>query len=441
MDIRVPDLAEGVESGTVVGILVKEGDQVRKDQDILELETKKAVATIPSTGEGQVTKIHVKPGDEVAVGQVVISLAASGAPASAASSMAARPEGKALRPEPEVRQDEARQEYVETGRPSIPTGGNGDLSYQYQSKTGFPPPASPTIRRLAKDLGIDLTRVRGSEAGGRIGMQDLRNYIQNLQRAASQPRAAAPAYAQPSAPVSVDFSKWGPVRKQKMTPIRQAISQQMVLSWTTIPHVTQYDDADISGILALRKKHMAAYEKKKVNLTVTSFVIKAVVDVLKKHPIFNCSLDEATKEIVYKDYIHLGIAVNTEAGLMVPVIRDAGKKSVLELSKELVELAEKARARKIGIEEMQGGTFTISNQGGIGGAHFTPIINKPEVAILGIGQGKKKPAFEDKKVVEKMFMPLCLSYDHRVIDGASAAAFIKELVQALENFDEKTLKI
>jgi pyruvate dehydrogenase E2 component (dihydrolipoamide acetyltransferase) len=436
MDIRIPDLAEGVESGTVVNILVKEGDTVRKDQDVLELETKKAVASIPSTTDGKVTKILVKTGDEVAVGQPVISIAPSGAAAPAPAAPAAQAPAPSYSAQPAP---------AAVSAPAASGAGNGDLSFQYQSKSGFAPPASPTIRRLAKDLGIDLTLVRGSESGGRIVIEDLKSYIQQLHRAAQQPRPAAASQGASAssapAPVSIDFSKWGPVRKQKMTPIRQAISQQMSASWTTIPHVTQYDEADITDLLALRKKHLAAYDKKGANLTVTSFVLKAVIEVLKKYPIFNASLDEATKEIVFKDYINLGIAVNTEAGLMVPVIRDAQKKNMLELSKDLVALAEKARARKIGIDEMQGGSFTISNQGGIGGAHFTPIINKPEVAILGIGQGKTKPAFQDKKVVARTFMPLCLSYDHRIIDGASAAALIKDLVQSLEAFDDKALKI
>jgi pyruvate dehydrogenase E2 component (dihydrolipoamide acetyltransferase) len=215
----------------------------------------------------------------------------------------------------------------------------------------------------------------------------------------------------------------------------------MLENWNAIPHVTQFDEADITGLLALRKKYVEAYEKKGARLTVTSFVLKAVADTLKKHPIFNSSLDEATQEIVFKDYVHIGIAVDTEAGLIVPVIRDADKKNLVELSKELESVATKARDRKVTADELKGGTFTISNQGGIGGAHFTPIVNKPEVAILGLGRAVAKPVAREGKVEVRTLMPIGLSYDHRVIDGGSAARFTVDLIKAIENFDEKAVTI
>jgi pyruvate dehydrogenase E2 component (dihydrolipoamide acetyltransferase) len=239
----------------------------------------------------------------------------------------------------------------------------------------------------------------------------------------------------------VDFSKWGEISKKPMSSLRKIISRRMVENWNAIPHVTQFDDADITGVLALRKKYVEAYEKKGARLTVTSFVLKAVADTLKKHPIFNSSLDEAANEIVLKQYIHIGIAVDTEAGLIVPVLRDVDKKDLVQLSKELEELAKKARDRKVSGDDLKGGSFTISNQGGIGGAHFTPIVNKPEVAILGLGKGATKAVVRDGKIEPRAMLPLGLSYDHRVIDGGAAARFIVDLVKAIENFDEKLVKI
>ncbi len=226
-----------------------------------------------------------------------------------------------------------------------------------------------------------------------------------------------------------------------MSQLRKVISRRMVENWNAIPHVTQFDEADITSLLELRKKYVAAYEQKGARLTLTTFVLKAVVATLKKHPIFNSSLDEVSEEIVYKEYYHIGIAVDTEAGLIVPVIRDVDKKSMVELSKELEELAKKARDRKVTADELKGGTFTISNQGGIGGAHFTPIVNKPEVAILGLGKGALKPVVRNGQIEPRMMLPLGLSYDHRVIDGGAAARFTVDFLQALENFQDGEAKI
>jgi pyruvate dehydrogenase E2 component (dihydrolipoamide acetyltransferase) len=310
---------------------------------------------------------------------------------------------------------------------------------------GVPPAASPSIRRIARELGIDLTRIRGSERGGRIVMADLRNYIARLQALASQQAQIQP---QPSvqvpskpAPVSIDFSAWGKIERKKISQLRKTISAKMVASWTTAPHVTQFDNADITDLLALRKKYQKVYEKKKANLTLTPFILKAVVATLKRHPMFNASIDEAAGDIVYKHYYHIGIAVDTEQGLIVPVIRDVDKKSLLELSLELQDLAERTRQRKVSLDEMQGGTFTISNQGSIGGAHFTPIINTPEVAILGVGRASLEPVVKGKKIVQRMILPLGLSYDHRLIDGANAARFITDFVQALQSFADRDVKL
>jgi pyruvate dehydrogenase E2 component (dihydrolipoamide acetyltransferase) len=271
-------------------------------------------------------------------------------------------------------------------------------------------------------------------------LEDVRAYIQRLQRLAAQPVGPAQAKAAPvaaPAPEQIDFSKWGPISKQPVSPLRQVIARRMAENWNAVPHVTQFDEADITSLNELRKKYSAAYEKKCARLTLTSFVLKVVVDTLRKHPALNSSLDEAAREIVIKNYYHLGVAVDTEAGLIVPVIRDVDKKGVFELSKELDELARKARERKVSAEEIKGGTFTISNQGGIGGAHFTPIVNKPEVAILGLGRGSLRAVVCDGKIEPRLMLPIGLSYDHRVIDGGAAARFTVDLVEAFENFKEE----
>jgi pyruvate dehydrogenase E2 component (dihydrolipoamide acetyltransferase) len=299
---------------------------------------------------------------------------------------------------------------------------------------------------MARDLGLDLTQIRGSESGGRVVLEDLRAYIQRLQQIARQAAApSAPAAPAPAPAVqakeAVDFSRWGPVRREKMSSLRRTVSQRMTQSWSAIPKIDQFDDADITHLLALRKKYSAAYEKKKARLTLTPFILKVVANALRKHPRANSSIDEATNEIVFKDYYHLGVAVDTEAGLIVPVLRDSDKKTLLDLSRELNELTEKTRRRKVGIEELQGGTFTISNQGSIGGSYFTPIIYAPQVAILGVGQGGAKAVAVDGKVAVRTLVPLCLSYDHRVLDGGDAVRFLREIVAGLQTFPESDVKI
>jgi len=435
MDLKLPALGEGADSGTVVNLFVKEGDQVTKDQAILELENEKAVATIPSTAAGTVTKIFVKTGDKIAVGQRILALSETGTATSTANAdkpkAAAKP--KAAQPEPE-----------ET--PSEPEGpAEPDEEPEPEPKSGVAPAASPSLRKLAHDLGIDLTRVRGSERGGRIVLEDIRAYIQRLQSRAAAPGqkagTAAPVAAQKPPPEQIDFAKWGPVSKKPLSPLRQVIARRMAENWNAVPRVTQFDEADITAVMELRKKYAAAYEQKGARLTLTSFALKIAAQTLKKHPAFNSSLDEAAQEIVTKEYYHIGVAVDTEAGLIVPVIRDVNKKNLLDLSKELEELAKKARDRKLSAEELKGGTFTISNQGGIGGAHFTPIVNRPEVAILGLGRGAMKAVVRDSKIEPRFMLPIAISYDHRVIDGGVAARFAVDLVQAFEKFDEAGVKL
>jgi pyruvate dehydrogenase E2 component (dihydrolipoamide acetyltransferase) len=438
MDVKLPKLGEGAESGVVVSLAVKEGDQITKGQTILELENEKAVAAIPSSAAGTVRKINVKMGDRISAGQVILVLdAANGGPPEAEAPKAApKPAPKAPRAAKAspAEEEEPAEAYEESEEPTETAA----------DRAGFAPPASPSLRKLAREIGLDLRKVRGTDAGGRISVADVRGYIQRLQREAARPKpapAAPPAVAQPK-PESIDFSQWGPVTKKPLPPIRLTISRRMVENKASIPHVTQFDEADITIMTELRKKYAAEYEKEGARLTLTSFALKAVANALQKFPSFNCSLDEATNELVFKNYYHIGLAVDTEQGLLVPVIRDVNKKDLLQLSKEVQEFAEKARNRKVALEEMKGGTFTISNQGGIGGAHFTPIINKPEVAILGLGRGVLKPVVrENNKIEPRLMMPMGLSYDHRVIDGGEAARFTVELVQVFEKFREEDVRI
>lgn len=410
MDIRLPKLGEGADSGSVVNVLVKVGDRVRKEQTLIELENEKAVASIPATAGGTVTKIHVKPGDKLSVGQLIVSLDADG------GIDASVDDGKrtAVAPEPLV------DDGVELDDEPAPGA--------------LPPAASPAVRKMAREFGIDLRQVRGSERGGRITTADVRAYVQRLKARAAR-GGAAPA------PERIDFSKWGPVERQPFSPLRQTIARRMAESWAIIPHVTQFDEADITGLLELKQRYDDAYEKRGAQLTLTAFLLKVIAAQLNVHWKLNTSLDEASQELVRKRYVHIGIAVDTEAGLVVPVLRDVDKKPLLEVSKELGVLAEKTRRRTVTAEELQGGTFTISNQGGIGGGHFTPIIKKPEVAILGVGKGVLKPVVRGGKVETRVMLPLALSYDHRVIDGADAARFIVDLVKAIETFPESDVKL
>jgi pyruvate dehydrogenase E2 component (dihydrolipoamide acetyltransferase) len=419
MDLKLPKLGEGADSGVVVTVFVKEGDTIAKDQAVIELENEKAVASIPASAAGVVEKIFVKPGDKLSVGQRILSLKGGDKPGAAPAEKAERTEAETQSEEPP---EAAAEPEEETQKPVAA------------------PVASPSLRKLAREVGIDLGRVRGSEPGGRIVIGDIRAYIQRLQKQTEKPKPGAPAAAKPAAE-QVDFSKWGKISKKPLTQLRQVIARRMLENWNSIPHVTQFDDADFTRLNELRKKHAPAYEKQGTRLTLTPLVLKALVETLKKHPIFNSSLDEVTQEVVLKEYFHVGVAVDTEQGLIVPVLRDVDKKSVLELSKELEQLAQKARDRKVTADELKGGTFTISNQGAIGGAHFTPIINNPEVAILGLGRAAMKPVAREGNIELRMMTPLGLSYDHRVIDGGAAARFIVDLVKALEGLNEEFVKM
>lgn len=427
-EVRLPELGENIESGTVVKVLVSVGETVAKDQPLLELETDKAVVEVPSPVAGVVKKVHVHDGAEIKVGQAILTVAAT-APAAArpAPQPAAQPAAPTQPAPPSDGRAAARVEAaVAAPAPARPADGPRRLA-----------PAAPSVRRLARELGVDINRVPGAGPGGRISPEDVKNYVrqQNLAAARAEPAAAPPA---PVAGVTVqaaplpDFSKWGQVEREPMSNVRRVTAERLSQAWATIPHVTQFEKADITDLEKLRKQFARNAEAAGGKLTITAILLKVVAAALKVFPKFNASIDLANREIVYKRYFHLGVAVDTDRGLLVPVIRDVDQKNIIELAVELNEVSQKARDRKLTLEDMQGASFTISNLGGIGGAYFTPIVNPPEVAILGVSRGHIEPVYRDGQFEPRLMLPLSLSYDHRLIDGADAARFARWLAAALE---------
>lgn len=444
VDVKVPDLGEGIESAAVVKVLVSEGNSVEKDQPVLELETDKATFELPSDASGVVRKIHVKEGDKVNVGQTVLTVAGEQTEAAKEKKPAAKQEAAVAKPQPvtakdkevvekqtEAREDQesgAAQEVAEAepsqasaaeSKPEQPAGAPKQLA-----------PAGPSVRRLAREIGIDINQVSGSGPRGRISIDDVKKHA----RLANQKIAARPAAgAGIAAPPLPDFSKWGPIERTPMTNVRLRTAERLSVAWISVPRVTQYDKADITELEDDRKKFSSKVEVAGGKLTVTAILLKVVASALKTFPQFNASVDMSRNEIIYKKYYHIGVAVDTERGLLVPVVRNVDKKNILQLSVDLSELAEKARTKKLTLEEMQGGTFTITNLGGIGGTGFSPIVNYPEAAILGVSRGSIEPVYIDGKFEPCLMLPLSLSYDHRVIDGADAARFLRWIAEAVKD--------
>ena len=413
MEVKLPELGDNVTQATVVGVLVKEGDRVEPGQPLLELETDKAVVEVPAEAGGVVKRVLVKVGDEVRPGQPFLELAEAEGGAEAPPLKAEeRPEAPAPKaeeaPRPAPKEAPPAPQEAPSERRLIP--------------------AAPSIRRLARELGVDLTRLRGTGLAGRITEEDVR-------RAAGLGEAAPAALPAAPAPRLPDFTKWGPVRREPMSGVRKATVRSMSQAWAQVPMVTHFDEADVTELEALRKQYAKKAEEKGFRLTLTAFLLKALALTLKAFPKFNASLDVEAQEIVYKDYIHIGVAVDTPHGLLVPVIRDVDRKGVLRLAEELQEISQRARERKLSPEEMQGATFSLSNLGGIGGTGFTPIVNWPEVAILGVSRSQLKPLWDPGKeaFVPRLVMPFSLTYDHRLIDGADAARFCRHLAGILED--------
>ena len=455
----LPNLGDGVAQGDVLKVLVKVGDTLAVDQSVLELETDKATIEVPSDVAGKVTAINVKAGDKVKPGQAVLTLdganGASGAsvPKEEASKVEAPKQEAAPAPQaPEAPQAPQAQQAPETEAPKAPEKPKASVTNIAAARPSTPAapsaaapaashvtsaPAAPSVRRLAREIGVDVSQVAGSGPGGRITQDDVKEFSKRIMNSigSNGQAAAASGAARPNliGPALPDFAKWGEVERKAMTGIRRKTAEHLSHAWNTIPHVTQFDKADITALEQVRKKYRAEGEKAGGNLTVTAVAAKVIASALKVFPQFNASVDAAGEAIVYKKYINVGIAVDTPNGLLVPVLRNVDQKNLIQLSVEIQQLAEKAKDRKLSLDDMSGGSMSISNLGGIGGTSFTPIVNWPEVAILGISRGTFEPVWNGTTFEPKQMLPLSLSYDHRLIDGADAIRFLRWVAEALEN--------
>ena len=436
IEFKLPELGENVESGDIVEILVSTGDFVEKDQNILEIETDKAVIEVPSTISGNVQEIHVSPGDTVEVGQLIMTIEEAEAGEAPAETPAEESEEEPEAEEEAAPAEEETEEAEEAPEPAPqvekqepePETPAPDQPVHERPTPDRMVPAAPSVRRLAREIGVNISEVPGTGPRNRITAEDVKEYSKKLH---TERKAAA------GAPVSTeplpDFSKWGDVERETMSNVRRKTAQHMMSSWAPVPHVTQYDEADITDLEELRKKWGPRVEKEGGKLTYTAILLKISAAALKVFPQFNASIDMENSEIIYKKYVHIGVAVDTDRGLLVPVVRDVDQKNIIELSAELSEVAGKARNRKLGPDDMAGGCFSISNLGGIGGTNFSPIVNSPEVAILGVSRSTTKPVYQDGEFEPRLILPLSLSYDHRLIDGADAARFLRWICEALED--------
>ena len=422
-EVKLPAMGEGIDDGDVVNMLVKVGDEVEVGQTICELETSKALLEIPSDASGKVEEIRFAEGDKIPVGETIIVLSGvSDTPQSAESTESAQ----ALEAEPEPA---ANPVSTTPAAPTKPAGIKREPRIQPVARPeGAMAPAGPATRRMARELGVDVGQVAGSGPAGRITKEDVKGFIRS---------AVAGSGGLASEPPLPDFTSWGPVERVKPNKVRELTAQHMAQSWSAIPHVTQFDVADITDLEELRRRLDEESKEQGGRLTLTVIAMKALVPVLRAFPMFNSSRDPQTGETVQKYFYNLGIATATDRGLLVPVVRNVDRKNMLELAHELTGLAARAREGKLQPDEFNGGTFTISNQGGIGGGHFTPIVNHPQAAILAIGRSRIEPGYPpgDKsgEVQPRLMLPLAVSYDHRIIDGANAAAFIRRLKESLED--------
>ncbi len=460
IEVTVPDLGDGIDGGDVLEVLVSEGDSIKQDQGILELETDKATVEVPSTHAGTVTKVHVQAGDSVKVGGVILTMEAG----AAASPPPEKPEEPAEEPadEPvdEPESPPAAEPVVEQApapaakspappRPTQPVTGPPTrveptpVSVDHSSGSI---PAGPAVRRFAREVGVELAGIQGSGVGGRITREDVLTQVREINQsakasnanAAARPRNETPAAAAPPAatedlpeiqlPGESSSDDWGPIRIERMPKIRKTIAAQMQKSWESVPRVTNFDDADITDLEVIRQNSKADYAARNIKLTTLPFLIKAVATALRTNPGLNAALDMEHEQVIYRDYINIGIAVDTEKGLMVPALRAADQLSVAQIASTLAKLAEKVRNNDFSIADLRGSTFTISNLGAIGGTYSTPIVNVPEVAILLAGRARKMPVVIKDEIKVRLMMPLSLSYDHRLVDGGAAARFLNDVI-------------
>jgi pyruvate dehydrogenase E2 component (dihydrolipoamide acetyltransferase) len=461
-EFKLPELGENIESGKVTRVMVSEGDSISVDDPVVELETDKASLEVPSTVSGKVSRVNASEGDTVEVGQTIFTVDSDGAeeeaPAEEEEKSAAEeepeaseepkeeeqapaaeePEEEAKEEEPEQKEEPAKaekpkQQQEEQAKPVEQPETDTQRTQMKSTQGRGPVPAPPSVRRLAREIGVDINEVKGSGPGGRITEADVKGYSRSVHTdtagAGSASAGAAPAAEQRPLP---DFTRWGEVTREELSTVRRRTAENMAYAWSTAPQVTQFDKADVTDIEALRKQYGKYAEAQGGKLTLTAILMKVLPVALKKFPQFNASLDLANDEIIYKHYYHIGVAVDTDRGLLVPVVRDCDKKSVIDISVELTELAERARNRKTSLDEMQGGTFTVSNLGGIGGTAFTPIVYTPQAAILGVARARTEPVYQNGQFVPRSMLPLSLSYDHRIIDGADGARFLRWICEAIE---------
>ena len=423
VEVTLPDLGENIESADVVTVLVNPGDKVEKDQGIIEIETDKATVEVPSPASGEVVDVLIKPGTKAKVGETLIKLKIS------EDSQITKVKEIITELKTDSQLRAATEVRVETTTPEVRAVEISGQGYHQPPITKGSAPAAPSVRRIAREIGIDINEVLGTGIGGRILMDDVKAYAKKLNEQRGKGISLGFGIKAEKLP---DFSKFGSIEIKPMNNIRTKTAEHLSYAWATIPHVTQFDQADITVLEMTRKAFNPKIEKAGGKLTITSFLLKISAAALKTFPQFNSSIDMEKKYIIYKNYFNIGVAVDTEFGLIVPVIKNVDQKNLTELSVELATISEKARNKKISLEELQGGCFTITNLGGIGGTSFAPIVNSPEVAILGVSRGSYKPVYKDGRFEPRMVVPLSLSYDHRIIDGADAARFLRWVCEALE---------
>ncbi|MBK7105380.1 MAG: dihydrolipoyllysine-residue acetyltransferase [Ignavibacteriae bacterium] len=421
IEFKLPELGENISSADITKVLVSVGDKVEKDQILFEIETDKATVEIPSEFNGIIKEVKVKSGDKAKVGEVVLIVETG------ESQQVEKPikveESKIV----ETKIEKPIQQKVEIPAQTKSTFIDTNIKKEFPNKIAA---AAPSVRRFAREIGIDINEINGSGPGGRISEEDVKKFAKSFNEKIRTGTGGMPiGIKREQLP---DFSKWGSTRKEPMSNVRKKTAEHLSYAWATIPHVTQFDKADITDLENLRKQFSKKAESVGGKLTVTAILLKVIASALKVFPQFNASVDMDNKEIIYKDYFNIGVAVDTEKGLIVPVIKNVDKKNIIQLAVELNEISVKARDKKVTIEDMQGGSFTISNLGGIGGTAFTPIVNSPEVAILGVSRGSYEPVYKDGNFIPRLMLPLSLSYDHRIIDGADGARFIRWIVNALE---------
>lgn len=446
-EFKLPDLGEGVHEGQIVSVLVKEGDTINEYQPMLEVETDKAAVEIPAPRTGRIAKLLCKPGQTVKVGEVLVQIdtgtaapaaapaAKAAAPATAPAKAASAPAARA--PAPVVAAANTAPSHSHAAPAgSIATAHATAVATAPVARTG-PIPAAPVVRKMARELGVDLARVPGSGPNGRVMREDVERFAKGGGAisfggdSGARIGGATVSYAAEPLP---DFSQYGPIRREQPSQIRKTIARQMSKAWHNVPRVTHCDSADVTELEKNRKDINKFLKEGQPKMTMTAIVIKAVATCLRSYPMLNCSWDATTEEVVYKDYVHMGIAVDTPRGLVVPVIRDADKKSLPQLARDLNDLAEKARTVKFEVNDLRGASFTITNVGALGGAFVTPMVNYPEVGILGLGRAALQAVCMDERtIVPRLMLPLSLSFDHRICDGADAARFTRDVIGMLEN--------